>query len=66
VKDKGVVFTAVTAYEEWVGDTNAMKEGRMTIPKTLFPVEFKHVIDKACLVSTVLKPITFVLTRLFF
>jgi len=38
----------------------------MVIPKTRFPVEFKQVIDKACSVSTVLKPVTFVLTRLFF
>lgn len=65
MKDKGVVFTAVTAYEEWEGDTKAMKEGRMTIPKTRFAVEFKQVVDKACSVSTVLKPVTFVLTRRF-
>jgi len=43
-----------------------MKEGRITVPKTRLPVESKQVIDKAFSVSTFLKPVTFVLTRLFF
>jgi len=44
VKDKGVVFAAVTACEDRREITKAMKEGRIRVRRTRFAAEFKQVI----------------------